>query len=122
MHALTMEDVVDEVEHELYGGAERGQRAGEREEEDLHEPAREAADLGAGEAVDGPVPADLGREEEVQELHGAGPVRPQHHVVIAEAVVELAHALQCTGDCESVTTMYPCGRGQANALVGDREG
>ena len=94
-----VEDVVDEVEQELDCGAERGQRAGEREEEDLQEdveengePAGEAADLGAGEAVDGPVPADLGREEEVQELHGAGPVRPQHYVVIAEAVVQLAHA------------------------------
>jgi hypothetical protein len=104
MHALTMEEVVDEVEHELDGGAERGQRAGEREEEDLQEEveedgeaAREAADLGAGEAVDGPVPADLGREEEMQELHGAGPVRPQQNVVIAEAVVEVAHAAQCTG-------------------------
>ena len=94
-----VEDVVDEVEQELDGGAKRGQRAGEREEEGLQEeveedgePAAEAADLGAGEAVDGPVPADLGRAEEVQELHRAGPVRPQHHVVIAEAVVELAHA------------------------------
>ena len=104
-----VEDVVDEVEQELDGGAKRGQRAGEREEEGLQEeveedgePAAEAADLGAGEAVDGPVPADLGRAEEVQELHRAGPVRPQHHVVIAEAVVELAHAgrrplrLNCT--------------------------
>lgn len=48
-------------------------------------------ELGAGEAVDGLVPADLGGEEEVQELVRAGPVRAQHHVVIAEAVVELAH-------------------------------
>lgn len=94
-----VEHVVGEVEDELDGGAERGQRAGEREEEDLQEEveedgeaAREAADLGAGEAVDGPVPADLGREEEVHEFHGASPVRPQHHVLIAEAVVELAHA------------------------------
>jgi len=113
MHALTMEDVVDEVEHELDGGAERGQRSGEREEEDLQEEveedgeaAREAADLGAGEAVDGPVPANLGREEEMQELHGAGPVRAQHHVVIAEAVVELAHALQCTGGCDHDVSLW----------------
>jgi hypothetical protein len=28
----------------------------------------------------------------VQELERAGPVRAQHHVVIAETVVELAHA------------------------------
>jgi hypothetical protein len=32
----------------------------------------------------------------VQELERAGPVRAQHHVVIAEAVVELAHAGYCT--------------------------
>jgi hypothetical protein len=46
----------------------------------------------------------------VQELHGAGPVRPQHHVIIAEAVVELAHAgrrplrLSCTLHTLAVTT------------------